>query len=305
MNDLKEWLKYLRIIFFAALLVFALTKFRALYDQLKVHEFVLHKTLIIVFFVLISFVVQAVLTKKITSFCGGQIKIHHALKINMLGGLWGVLLPFGSVAYKAVYLKNHHHIEMLRYSSFYGLSFLASTVASLLLVSVSSLYYSVYDLLVLSLALLSCIAVFFIVIEPLGKGFPRLQGVNVLKSLFDRERKKIFIHFLILHFFGLFNYILIYQSCFYFLELSIPFVQSCALVAIQNILFLAPLVPGNFVVLELVAAWLMNTHQTNPYDVVLAVLIMRFVMLACLLVMSLLCLIIKNPTENKTQSGMK
>lgn len=294
---MKAWLKYLRILCFSALSVFALTKCSGLYEQLSVHEFVFHKTLIVIFFVLISFIVQAVLTKQITFFCSGNIKLFHALKINMLGGLWGVLLPFGSVAYKAVYLKNHHQIEMLRYSSFYGLSFLASMVASLILVAVSSVYYSEVNLLILSSVLLICIAILLCVIDSIGKKFPSLMEINAFRSLFEKKRKKYFLHFLILHFFGLLNYMLIYQSCFYFLDLSIPVIQSCALVAIQNILFLAPLVPGNFVVLEVVAAWLMKAHQTNPYDVVLAVLIMRFVMLACLLVMSILCSMIRTPFE--------
>jgi uncharacterized membrane protein YbhN (UPF0104 family) len=279
--------KFLRISLFIALLIFGLTKCRELYDKLKNVEFNFLKFIIIILFVVLSFIIQAWLTKIITKFCDAKIKIPEALQINVIGGLFGVLMPFGSVAYKAVYLKKHQGIEMMKYSSFYGLSFSAACFASVIILMFAGLYYGESSIWILSILILSAILLFVIFLDKIFNSFPRIKDANVFKSFMSEKRYMYFFQFTGLHFFGLLNYVLIYQACFYFLSLTVPIIQSCALVAIQNIIFLAPVVPGNLVVLESIAAWLMSVNNMNPYDIVLAVLLMRFTMMFSLIVLAI------------------
>ena len=279
---MKNWIKYIRLVLFVGIIAFAIFKCGDLYSRIKVYEFKAQPFLFIVLFVFISFAVQALLTKTIVSFCDKKIKLSSALGINVMGGLMGILLPFGSVAYKAIHLKNKYNIDISAYSSFYGLSFLCSLVASVLSILIVSLFASKVSVSIWCIFAIVVFIICFLSINWFGEKFPFLKDKNVLRSVFNDERKKYSVYFIAIHLLSLVNYILIYKACLSFLDINISFLMLGLLVAIQNIMFLAPIVPGNFGFLEYAAIIVLGSNDIHDLDIALAVLLMRFVMLASL-----------------------
>ena len=228
--------------------------------------------------------VQAGMTWLITRFCEAKVPYFKCLSLNVLGGLWGMLLPMGSVAYKAVALKRDHGLSMSRYGSFYGLATMANVWASLIL-----LYYfgvfegQIYGFLVKLLVLTGPLWV-FVVLQLMSK-WPTLNKYTGEPMAFGCYLVRFF-SLVAIQLIGAMVYLGIYALALGWMSVSLPLGPVMVVVVMQSVLFLAPVVPGNAVVLEGAGMWWLAKFGVEPAVGIAAILLMRLSILGTLLSLS-------------------
>lgn len=207
--------------------------------------------------------------------------------MNVMGGLWGLLLPLGSIGYKAAHLKRYMGVSLKDYSSMYGLSLL-STLLSGSLVLVPTFYimgkeqWSLYALaMLLGLLVLSSLGAKSLVALMTRLGQRERFGV-----LLHGDAPKRVVRMGLIQTVGLMIYVWGYHFWFMAVGVDVAMVSLIVFVILQSWIFLAPLVPGNLVVLETLGVlWLGHEGVAAP-DALTVVAGMRLSMLLLLLAMS-------------------
>jgi uncharacterized membrane protein YbhN (UPF0104 family) len=223
-------------------------------------------------FVLCIFCSQAGVTKTIVDASDSKISFFKAIQLNIAGGFWGLVMPFGSASYKAQALKLDYQISIKRYASMFLFSTLLSAWLS---------------------AIFLCATVIKLPLWPYRLVFMGVGGVSLLMIPIFYFMKYKQSHLADLpvkglgswHVLGLLSYIGLYYFCFKTLGWPIPLIALSAWVAVQSLLFVFPLVPGNLVIMEALGAYLLVQQNLSAESVVIGITLMR---LACLL--GLLCL---------------
>jgi hypothetical protein len=228
--------------------------------------------------------VQAGMTWLIARFCQVKIPFSKCLSLNVMGGLWGLLLPMGSVGYKALALKKDHGLSMSSYGSFYGLATMANIWASLMLLN----FFGVFADFVFGPAIK-----FFIFTGPIWvflalKFISRWPMLNKWtgQPLTFRRYLVCFLSLVVIQLLGAMVYLGIYLGALSWMSVNLPFGPVFVVVVLQSVLFLAPIVPGNAVVLESAGMWWLAKFGVEPSVGVAAILIMRFSVLGTLVMLS-------------------
>jgi hypothetical protein len=241
---------------------------------------------ILLFLGLMAHVVQAGMTKAICFLCSVKIGLLRCLSLNVVGGLWGLLMPMGSVGYKTVALKRDHNLKPSRYASYYVLSALANLwTACLVLLPLG--VWAKLDLYLRAVMVLFLISPALLFIS---------QNILRKVSFFDRRLGhrtlglvRFFSTFFILagiQLMGALVYLSIYALALSWLDAQAPMSAVAVVVLMQSLLFLAPIVPGNAVVLEGAGMWWLGRYGVEPSIGVSAMLMMRFTVFGVLVTLS-------------------
>lgn len=287
---MKILVKILRYLLFCFLLCFAILKVSENIELIKDTKLDLIYFGLLFVPVAFSYICQAWMTVQITNFCRKKIKLNLALGVNLMAGLWGIIFPMGSVGYKALYFKKVLNIEIFQYSKFYGLSFLSSVMVSFFVMSIAFVFQRDTFLFMLFISCFALLMLLFIYRETFFAKY--IHGrYPYLEVLFENEVWNRLFGLSIIHFFGIMIYILIYKCSFLAFESEISFLSLAVFVAMQNLMFLLPIVPGNFVLLEAVASMYLSQSQGSTWDPIFAVILMRIVSLIFLIVFGFLSFI--------------
>lgn len=237
-------------------------------------------------FSFINIFIQAYLSKSICHFCGKQLNLIKSVAINVYGALMGIIMPMGSIGYKAIYLKNNLGLSYSHYASFYGISIIAAFNASLLLLFLISFTSNSNLSTQLVLLLMNFISNSILFLrKPIGHFLNSAITQKIKESLLCEAFTSKYLKLFIIHSFSLSCFTLMYFFAFKSFNTESTLLSIAALVAVQNLLFLIPLIPGNFVILESTAAWIMQFQNIYHYDTVLAVLLLRAISLICIILL--------------------
>lgn len=226
--------------------------------------------------------VQSAMTMEIVRWNGKAMLWKHALALNCLGGLWGLMMPLGSVGYKGLALKQMWGISTKDYVAYYGIAFMANLWMGLIFAiwPMSVMFGSswawgmIIVLLPLPLALLKA---------PTCLNRWGLLPQSLLSSV---EKLRCFLCFAGIQGFGLGIYVGIYAAALSWFDAPWSFAMLFAFVVIQSWLFLAPLVPGNLVVLEGAGVWCFQQQGVAPEVALSVIALMRLSLLVELLIMA-------------------
>ena len=226
--------------------------------------------------------VQSAMTVEIVRWNGKVILWKQALALNCLGGLWGLMMPLGSVGYKGLALKQMWGISPKDYVAYYGLALMANLWVGLI--------FALWPMAVMigpfwawGLALILLPLPFALLKTPpcwtrrglLPQSLPSATG-----------QLRCFLRFAGIQGFGLGVYVGIYTAALSWLEAPWSLTMLLAFVVIQSWLFLAPLVPGNLVILEGAGVWCFQRQGIPPEVALTAIALMRLSLLAELLIMA-------------------
>ncbi len=219
---------------------------------------------------------QASMTREVVACCGGRLELLTALRINVLGGLWGLLLPMGSVGYKAIYLKRKLALGPYQYGKWY---LWASLVNLALGAGVMILCWWSY-LPQWSLALVLLLAVIAMLLK--RQCFGLIARFGLLQSHLSLAVQRL----LWVQTLGLLAYVGMYVFSLSLFGIDISLKYGLSIVVFQSWLFLVPIVPGNLVLLESLVAWVLLGAGVPLELSIAATLLNRGVMLTCLLALA-------------------
>ena len=219
---------------------------------------------------------QALMTCEVVSCCGERLGLLTALRINVLGGLWGLLLPMGSVGYKAIYLKREHNLGPYHYGRWY----IWASVVNLGLGCSAMVLCWWSHLPTWILALLMLLGLMML----LFKG--QLLRFIARLGLQQSHLSVILKRFVWVQALGLLTYVGMYSFSLALFGVEISLNYGLSIVVFQSWLFLVPLVPGNLVLLESLVAWVLLRAGVPLELSIAATLLNRAVMLFCLLVLA-------------------
>lgn len=227
------------------------------------------------------FLGQAGVTTTIVTACDKNIQLSQAIYLNNLAGFWGLVMPFGSVGYKAQQLKGVYQVSLKQYGGMFIISLISSLWVSSILLMIGLLSVEKNELLYSALVL-SFLGIVAGTLYPfwkfvLNKFFQELKEATVKLNWWKLSAW---------HAFGLFNYVVLYLFCFKALGIDIHPLYLAAWVAIQSFVFLAPIVPGNLVVMETLGAMFLSGAGYRPESIVLGIALMRLGCLVGLLLLS-------------------
>lgn len=267
LERLKSTRKVLRWVLMPMLLWFAYQHVDKIYQELLQVELQFDYVVFLVLFVFVIFCSQAGVSKSIVDASESHISFMKAIQLNIAAGFWGLVMPFGSVGYKAQVLKLDYQISVKRYASLFVFSTLLSAWLSIIFLCATVLQldswpYRPYFIVAGGLALL-LIPVFYI-----------------LKNRHSKMVNFPVVSLGIWHMMGLFSYIGLYYFCFKTLGLDLSLFSLSAWVAVQSLLFVFPLVPGNLVIMEALGAYLLVRENLSAESIVIGIALMR---LSCLL----------------------
>lgn len=303
---MNKKLKSLKYVFIGILLGVAFYHLDDIYHQLKTHELSIKPIIGLFLFSILSLILQAYLSKTICLFCNKQLNLFKSLAINVYGALLGIIMPMGSVSYKAIYLKNTLGLSYTHYASFYGISVLAAFNASLLLLLILCFTASSDIKAQLFIFIINIIGNSVIFLrKPLARMLNASWAFKIREILLYEGFYHKYLKLFIIHCLSLSCFIAMYFFAFKSFNTENTLFSIAALVAVQNLLFLIPLIPGNLVILESTAAWMMQFQNIHHYDTVLAVLLLRATSIFCIILLvfvSNFALPLKNFIKNRELS---
>jgi hypothetical protein len=219
---------------------------------------------------------QALMTREVVACCGARLELLTALRINVLGGLWGLLLPMGSVGYKAIYLKRKLALGPYHYGKWYLWSSLVNLVLG---AGVMVLCWWSY-LPLWSMALLLFLAVTAMLLK--RQCFAFIARFGLLQSHLSLAVQRL----LWVQTLGILAYVGMYLFSLSLFGIDISLKYGLSIVVFQSWLFLVPIVPGNLVLLESLVAWVLLGAGVPLELSIAATLLNRGVMLTCLLALA-------------------
>lgn len=190
---------------------------------------------------------QALMTCAVVACCGERLGTMTALKINVLGGLWGLLLPLGSLGYKAIYLKRvfnlgpNHYGKCYLWASLVNLGLGCCAIVLCWWTHVPT--WTLAWLLFVGLVALSFKSHLFKL-----RLWSGLEHLHLSKAL----GKFVWVQAL-----GLLVHVCMYGFSLALFGVEISPKYALSIVVFQSWLFLVPLVPGNLVLLESLVAWVL------------------------------------------------
>jgi hypothetical protein len=230
--------------------------------------------------------VQGRMSQQLIRFSDRDISLLKAFQLNIISGLWGTLLPLGSVGFKANFFKKELDLSLQTYAANYGLALLATLFIGSGLAGISFLIlgkplWALCALCsgVLLLALLSW-APGVLQWASNKVGHPdwfSLDSSTLRHRLFTLSRIQAM---------GLFGYTGIYFGCFLLVGHHLSPLLILIMVVAQSWMFLAPLVPGNLVLLEGLGAWWMLKNGVPVPDSITAIALMRLSFLIVLILLA-------------------
>lgn len=245
-------------------------------------------------FGLLAHAIQASMTVYLVSLCSRVIKFKEALCLNIIGGLYGLLFPMGSVGFKAMSLKKNFKVSISQYSSYYGLTFFCQLWSSLV-IGCFLTFGSLSELAHLALMCSVFISPWLLYeslksLHRFEKRFPA-SWQGILKKVIqeDINGRRFFQQFLtisIIQSLGITAYVGIYHAALSWLGVDAPLVSILVFVLIQSLLFLAPIIPGNLAILEGAGAWWFHSDSIEMSVAISAIVLMRASTLGSLLILS-------------------
>lgn len=217
-------------------------------------------------FVFMIFCSQAGVTTTIVNASEAKISFLKALQLNITAGFWGLVMPFGSVSYKAQALKLDYQVSIKKYARLFLISTLLSVWLSVVFLCATVTKLPTWPFRQVFLA----------------AGAGALLVIPVYGFLKFKQSKILELPFKSLgswHMMGLISYIGLYYFCFKTMDLTIPLIVLSAWVAVQSLLFVFPLVPGNLVIMEAIGAYLLMQQNLKAESIVIGIALMR---LSCL-----------------------
>jgi hypothetical protein len=278
-KNLRRWARWVLLVVLMAVGFFHLQQMELDWPSAKGPNFFLG---IVALGAFLAHGIQAAMTKAIVHFNGVFLSWPKTLALNCLGGLWGLLFPMGSVGYKSLYLHSQCSIHPKAYVAYYGLAFLANLWSGLAfafwpIFKTFGLGY-VYGTILIFIGL-PCLLVW----TPRWLKKWKLIPQESNSSLF---LLKAFGVFALIQGLGLAVYVLIYAAALSWFGEPWSLPMLMAFVVIQSWLFLAPIVPGNLVILEGAGLWCLTQAGGSPEAALASVAIMRISMLAELILLA-------------------
>jgi hypothetical protein len=230
--------------------------------------------------------VQGRMSQQLIRFCQRDLPLLKAFQLNVIAGLWGTLLPLGSVGYKATYFKRELDLPLSTYAANYGLALLSTFFIGSQLAGISLLILEKHAWAGCSVAFgLTLLVLISYAPGPLRWlstkiGHPewfQLDARSLRSRLFILSRIQTM---------SLFGFTGLYLGCFLLVGHHLTPMVVMIMVVAQSWMFLAPLVPGNLVLLEGLGAWWMLKNGVPVPDSVTAIALMRISFLALLLLLA-------------------
>lgn len=283
------WIQVLRWIFLIGLLWWGGHQAYSMRDELGQIKGPLSAVPLMVISVVFTQWVQGRMSQHLIRFCDRDISLMKAFHLNVIAGLWGTLFPLGSIGYKAAFFKKELNLSLQTYAANYGLALLATLFMGSILggVSLILLQRPNYALLCFSVGI--CV----VALITWAPSFLRWASSKVGHPDWFSLGPKILLRRLLIisriQAMGLFGYTGLYLGCFILVgHHPTPLIVMVMVVA-QSWMFLAPIVPGNLVLLEGIGAWWMLKNGIPVPDSITSVALMRISFLALLLLLAPWC----------------
>jgi hypothetical protein len=173
---------------------------------------------------------------------------------------------------------------MSSYGSFYGLATMANIWTSLILLDFFGVFADFFLGPAIQLFIFTGPIWIFLALKFISR-WPKLNKWTGQPLAF-RRYLICFLSLVVIQLLGAMGYLGIYLGGLGWMSVDLPFGPVFVVVVLQSVLFLAPIVPGNAVVLESAGMWWLAKFGVEPSVGIAAILIMRFSVLGTLLMLS-------------------
>lgn len=259
-----------------------------LWEQLHLLEIRKAGLMALLLLSLVSLALQGALTRQIVKLCGKNISLPVACGANVVGGLWNLVVPMGSVGYKALYLQRSVGVDWRLYLATYGLSFYASLWAAWLIAMAGSWMLQLHQILMvlLGVGVLLSVPILF---RPLVARLILAAGFKTgpwMALGIEAPTGKI-IGMGIYHLLGMLIYAALYGVGFWSISSDMAAGSLMLLVSLQSMVMMVTLVPGNLVIWEALAGWAQTWQMSEPWHGVIVAAMIRFANLLVLVTAAL------------------